>query len=385
VASTGNSQKVPPDPRELEVSIFGPGFGECVVLHLGQGHWGVVDSCLNPSSKQPAAVDYFQSLGLDFEGSLRFIVATHWHDDHMQGLGSLFQRARNAVFACTAAVRERDFREVLGAWTGTRYLAGGSGLDELWSVLTELRKRQAATRYPAPRLASANKVLWELGGNPSGTVKALSPSDAAVLATMARLQTATPRFSRVRKRLPNPKENDASVVLSVQVGEHHVLLGADLQVRSDRGFGWMAVVDGVASAAAGHQGYKVPHHGSANADHDEIWTRLLIPQPWAATTPFVSGRVRLPSARDCNRILSRTRACYLTAPPVPLKFRDPNRTVEKAVSEATLAAHFVPGKYGHVRLRKGIDEPVSATWRVEMFGHALRLGDYVTAAQSGIP
>ena len=33
--SRGSSRPSPPEPQELEVSVFGPGFGECVVLHLG--------------------------------------------------------------------------------------------------------------------------------------------------------------------------------------------------------------------------------------------------------------------------------------------------------------------------------------------------------------
>lgn len=190
-----------------------------------------------------------------------------------------------------------------------------------------------------------------------------------------------PKSAGVRRRLPNLKRNDASVVLSVQVREHQVLLGADLQVRMDRGFGWMAIVDGIEVGAATHQVFKVAHHGSRNADHDDVWSRMLIPQPWAATTPFVSGDVRLPSVDDCRRVLNRTPNAYLTAPPQPAKFRDPNPTVEKTVNEATLSAHFVPGKYGQIRLRKRIEQSVGSAWHVDLFGQALRMEDYVLATR----
>jgi hypothetical protein len=364
----------------LEVSVFGPGYGECVVLHLGDGHWGAVDSCLDLGSKRPAALHYLESLGVDVEAALRFVVATHWHDDHLQGIKEVFHRAKAAVFSCTEAVRQPEFDQFLGAWAGTRFLAGGSGIDELHRILTELKDRNPGTRYPLPRLASANKVLWERTMQPSATVKALSPSDAAVFAAIAQLRTAMSEPSKARRRLPNLKPNDASVVLSVQVGHHRVLLGSDLQVRKDHGLGWMAVVDGIEAGAGSHQVFKVPHHGSPNGDHDEVWNRMLALQPWAATTPFVSGDVRLPSVGDCQRILGRTPNAYLTAPPQAVKFRDPDRTVEKTVNEAALSAHFVPGKYGHVRLRKGISEPAGCAWRVELFGHALSLEKYVLAA-----
>lgn len=224
-----------------------------------------------------------------------------------------------------------------------------------------------------------NKVLWERLSEPLAKVKALPPSDAAVLAATARLQTVTLKLSKARRRIPNLKPNDASVVLSVQVGQQQVLLGADLQVRMDRGLGWMAIVDGIEADALPHQVFKIAHHGSPNADHDDVWTRLLMPQPWAATTPFVSGNVQLPSVNDCRRIMNRTPNAYLTAPPQPVRFRDPNRTVEKTVNEATRLAHFVPGKYGQVRLRKRIDQPANSPWRVELFGHALSMANHAGA------
>jgi hypothetical protein len=317
------------------------------------------------------------ALGVDVGKSLRFVVATHWHDDHIQGISTVFREAKTALFACTAAVRAPEFQEVLTTWTGTRFFVGRSGIDELRSVLAELKSRLPQTRYPAPKSATANKVLWEHGGHPPAMIKALSPSDAAVLATLARLQPATPQFSRARRRLPDLKPNDASVVLSVQVGHQKVLLGGDLEVRADRGLGWLAIVDAVEAGASQHQAFKVPHHGSRNGDHDEIWSRMLIPEPWAATTPFIQGNVRLPSATDCQRLLRRTPHAYLTAPPHPAKFHDANRTVEKTVGEATISAHFLPGKYGHVRLRKRTNEPAESPWKVALQGNALSLAAYV--------
>ena len=46
----------PPSPDELEISLFGPGRGECVVVHLGNNDWLVVDSCLDNTSSQPVAL-----------------------------------------------------------------------------------------------------------------------------------------------------------------------------------------------------------------------------------------------------------------------------------------------------------------------------------------
>lgn len=104
---------------------------------------------------------------------------------------------------------------------------------------------------------------------------------------------------------------------------------------------------------------------------------MLVAEPWAVTTPFVSGAVKLPSILDAQRILKRTGKAYLTALPQPTKFHDPNRTVERTVNESTLSAHFIPGRYGQVRIRKAIDAPVEAPWGVELFGNAITMSDYV--------
>jgi hypothetical protein len=377
VTSFGNSLQVPPKPEELEISVFGPGFGECIVVHFGQGDWGIVDSCLEPNSKRPVALHYLKLLQVDAEKSVRFVLASHWHDDHMQGISSVFKEAKSALFACSQAVRTPEFNEILSSWTGTRFLPGGSGVDELHSVMSELAKRKADTRYPSPVLASANKVIWERARQPAITVKALSPSDAAVLATLARLKPLCPKNSKARRRLLSLQPNDTSVALALQIGNHRVLLGADLEARRDSGLGWIAVVDGFDKNEPKHQGFKIPHHGSPTAHHAGVWDHMLTDDPWAVTTPFVSGNVKLPSVADSQHILDRTTGAYLTAPPHPAKFRDSNKTVEKTAHEATLSIHFIPGRYGQVRIRKDANFVPEAPWNVELFGDALTMSDYV--------
>ena len=54
-----------PELDVIEVSLFGPGYGECVVLHLGAGEWVIVDSCLDHRTGQPATLVYLSSLGID--------------------------------------------------------------------------------------------------------------------------------------------------------------------------------------------------------------------------------------------------------------------------------------------------------------------------------
>jgi hypothetical protein len=300
----------------------------------------------------------------------------------MHGLNLVFQAAKSAIFACSAAVGQQEFKEVLSSWSGTHSQPGGSGIDELHALISELKNRNPRTNFPSPVLATGNKVLWERTGQPPAFLRALSPSDSAMIAAMAQFKNVTPSRSKMRRRIPDIKPNDASVVLVAEVGQHSVLLGADLEVRGDASLGWKAVVSSASTAGVKHQGFKVPHHGSRTAHHDEVWAQMLVTKPWATTTPFVKGDLKLPSVEDCQRILKYTPNAYLTAPPRPLKFRDQNRTVEKTVNEAALSVHFLPGKYGHVRMRKDITATTDSSWNVELFGNAITMENYVKEMNS---
>jgi hypothetical protein len=322
-------------------------------------------------------LDYLELLQLDAERSIRFVIASHWHDDHTQGISTVFKVSKLALFACSQAVRTPEFNEIMSSWTGTRFLPGGSGVNELRSIMSELSKRKVDSRCPSPIMASANKVIWERKQEPSVIVKALSPSDAAVLAALARLKPLSPKNSKLRRRIPNVQPNDASVALALQIGNHRVLLGADLEACSDSGLGWIAVVDAFDNNDVKHHGFKIPHHGSPTAHHEDVWDQMLTDEPWAVATPFVSGDVKLPSVADSQRILNHTQWAYLTAPPHPARFRDSNKTVEKTANETTLSIHFIPGRYGQVRIRKPMDAAPEVPWNIELFGDALTMNDYV--------
>ena len=44
---------------EIELTLFGPGYGESVVLHIGDG--AVVDSCIDKDGR-PSALSYLENL-----------------------------------------------------------------------------------------------------------------------------------------------------------------------------------------------------------------------------------------------------------------------------------------------------------------------------------
>jgi glyoxylase-like metal-dependent hydrolase (beta-lactamase superfamily II) len=99
-----NNLSTPPRSDEAEVSVFGPGFGECLVVHLGNNDWIVVDSCTDAESKRPVALEYLETIGVDAATHVSLVIATHWHDDHIGGFGKLYMACKAARFACSAAL-----------------------------------------------------------------------------------------------------------------------------------------------------------------------------------------------------------------------------------------------------------------------------------------
>ncbi len=355
----GSTLLNPPAADEIEFSLFGPSFGECAVCHLGNGSWMIVDSCLDPETRVPVALRYLDQIGVPVASGVVCIVATHWHDDHILGLATLLQAVPASRFAITSAFEKKDFNMAIGSW-----MDGGSFVDG--KGLSELRKIWKLGRRPS--FAGEHRILFERQEAPVCRVLAMSPSDAALIVCISEL-SAIPK-TQFCTRMPSIKGNHASVVLSVEVENRRLLLGGDLQVRNDRKFGWLAVVDAHCEFdRPKHHVFKIPHHGSANADHPEIWEHLLEPDPHAVLAPFVGGKTKLPTPTDCERIKGSTTKASITASPTAGKFRHPNRSVEKTMREATRSLEVIPHHFGHVRLRGRLgDSPEN--WTVEHFGDA---------------
>ena len=104
----GSNVNIAPERSEIEVSLFGPGYGESIVLHLGENLWLIVDSCLDPLTGDPAPLTYLHHLHIDLATAVRWVVATHWHDDHIRGLGRIMHVCKAAEFVCSAALKHKQ-------------------------------------------------------------------------------------------------------------------------------------------------------------------------------------------------------------------------------------------------------------------------------------
>jgi hypothetical protein len=362
-----------PAPDEIELSVFGPGYGEAIALHVGGGQWVLVDSCLEPESGLSATLQYLLRLGVDVGRDVPLIVATHWHDDHIRGLYGLVNACTRARLCISSALRSSEFNKLVALYASDP----ASGVSEFAHVYEHLLFRRGGSAGGPIKLALADKLLYTtaLQGAPDPLVTeifAMSPSDSALLLAELALAQQSPMAGSARHRLIAPTPNHASVALWIRAGHVRVLLGADLENTSQADTGWNAVLFDSNVADGQADTFKVPHHGSPNGHHDQVWTQLLTPSPIAVVTPFHNGRHLLPAASDVARIRALTPNLYLTASPRTGRPRWRRRVVREFVGQVTSSIEPVTTGWGQVRLRCR-PAGVSHEWQATLFGDTYRV------------
>ena len=356
---------LPPGDGELELTLFGPGYGESVVLHVGAGTWVIVDSCID-SDGAPRALGYLESIGLDPAQVVSLVVATHWHDDHIRGMSQLVDACRQATFCCASALRQEEFLSVVGALERRHFTVAGSGIRELHGVFTHLGEAKAKPTY-----ASANRRIYSRG---DCEVWSLSPSDAAFQNFLRAIGSLVPSNGETKRRIPDPSPNDLAVALWIGVGDVAVLLGSDLERR-----GWVEILQSAERPPGTASAFKIAHHGSANADEPGVWEQMLDSNPFAVLTPWQRGGRALPSEQDVQRILSNTSEAYASARSgsVTKSASRRDRMVDRTIRESGARLRRLALSPGGIRLRRLIH--AADPWNVELFGAACHLENFAKA------
>ena len=337
-----------PNDDELEVVVFGPGVGECIVLHLGMGRWIVVDSCVNPKTKRPVALDYFDAIGLD-PGAVRLVLATHWHDDHVKGISDLFSVTPNAKFACSQALDYDEFFTLIGVGRRAPFVSQSSGLDEFRYMLDELTRRSTKVRPEAvaPIFASEAQVLYQSSTGLEAKLWAMSPSPATIQLAQHAIARLVPSPGSPPLKIVRQTPNADSVVAWTEVAGVRVLLGADLEDTANAATGWKAIVESERLPEGKALVVKVPHHGSKNAHNEDVWERRIEPHAIAAVTPFT--KQGLPRSTDLKRMVAKSGEVYCTAKRGKLPRR--SSAVDTLAARVAKNRRVLVGKLGFVRLR----------------------------------
>ena len=361
IAQSVTQEEGPPGPGDFEVTVFGPGYGESIVLHVGNGAWIVIDSCLDPDGR-PHALRYLESIGVDPSTTVRLIVATHWHDDHVRGLAQMVETCREAAFCCAAALCRKEFLSLVQAIQGRHLSSVGSGLREIHAVFSHLD-----STGKKPIHAIANRVVFQ---RETCRFWSLSPGDDVFQRFLEGVEETIPGQGSNKGRIKSLSPNEAAVALWVDVEDFALLLGADLDRR-----GWVTVVCDSERPAGRASVFKVPHHGSQDADESAVWKRMLESDPFAILTPWRRGGRALPTLGDVNRLRTSTPNGYVTsAGSLWLPPRYSNRVVDRTLRQSRAQLRRLAPHAGAVRLRRPLGS--DRQWTVETLGDACRLMDY---------
>jgi hypothetical protein len=232
-------------------------------------------------------------------------------------------------------------------------------------------KRKAGVNYLPPKFASAHLPLDAFKvGTRDVEVTALSPSPQDDWNAKESFAGYFVPVDEPATGLSPIDQNHASVVLSIKIDQEFLLLGADLERTNSPLTGWNAIVASRMRPQRHSSLFKIPHHGSANAQSDDVWRRMLVPSPAAVVTPYTSSG--LPRDDGIEWLLERSGTVYATGLPEISRLRR-RPEVNKMIREATaqFSSYELPAQPGVVRFRKMLG--MAGAWDAETFGEAQRL------------
>jgi len=293
---------VKPDIDQIEASLFGPGYGESLVLHIGNDQWVIVDSCIDTNSEDIAPLRYLNELGVCLS-NVKHIIASHWHDDHTRGLHKVVQACKNAHFWCPAPMTKQEFLYYAKLYQKPQTRLPTGGTTEIYNVFKLIRERS----QPIHRILPNQLILK----NNYCSLFTLSP-------TSQRFEEFLQMFSELAQkddyvRAPQIKPNSLSVSLWASFDSHGALFGGDVEEQNNKG--WHQIlheqtcIDGSASL------FKIPHHGSNNAHKEEVWSNICSSNVTSILSPFSQGKKKLPSPKDVDRICKKSYQSFATSSP----------------------------------------------------------------------
>jgi beta-lactamase superfamily II metal-dependent hydrolase len=360
------------DIAEITLIGTGGGYGESIIIHLGDSNWAVIDSCRDPFSRKSLPLAYLEQLGVDVANDVKLILCTHWHDDHLLGLSELLKACESAVFCWGEATDRTKFLQFVELdHQKLNKESSNSSTLEFGNCLRIISDRSGGSNR---KLAKADTIIF--GKNLFNSIRceiiALSPSDQSILNFHKEISTLIDNYGAQNKKIMKATPNSKSIALFLKLGEHRAILGADLEVSKDPLEGWdnilncNTVIDKKASL------FKIPHHGSSNGYSDRVWIELLETDPVAKLTPWNKNE-KLPELDMLKRYCSHSSFIFMTSPVFsPYKPKKRDRSIEKILEMLNCKLSEVNYNQGIIRCRIPLNSKRSI-WCTELFENALHI------------
>ena len=216
------------EPDNIEINLIGTGggYGESLVIHIGNDEWIVVDSCQNPKTGNSIPLEFLKQKSVDFN-KVKLIVCTHWHDDHIRGIADLLDNCPKAIFSFARATDLKKFLRLVSIdLQKSQYSVSNASTNEFNKCLDIVHERNDIVKP-----SFTDRLLYSTTYNKKTIqIHSLSPSDLSSRLFDEEISTLISKFEKRNKKLPYQSPNDRSVVLLIQCGSHNILLGSDLEI-----------------------------------------------------------------------------------------------------------------------------------------------------------
>ncbi len=274
------------------------------------------------------------------------------------------------IYSCR--IYNREFQAFIAPFDQKINFSGGSGVNEIFEVLEELKSGSRPTK---PTLAKEGTVIGRITSDSKlmqpCEIWALSPSDSQFYSFLKSIGDLIPKVKETKKRCTDFSPNDLSLVTLFKIGNLGILYGADLENTNQFDTGWSAIINSSTKPDIKCQFFKIPHHGSENGHHDSVWTDMLHEKTVSIATPYARGRKKLPSDNDKNRILGLSSEFYMTSSGLKASKNQRSRAVEKTIKETAKLTSTVYLQ-GIVQIRNG-GSSYPESWTVELSKEAFRV------------
>jgi hypothetical protein len=307
-----NKKNINFDDSLVNITVFGSGYGESIILYLPGLGWGVIDSCTAKVKKKVVnpALEFLKILEVK---KLAFIILTHPHLDHYKGLSEIIEFYLGSIDRICYYAGE-GLREY-GLYLSRKSLVNEPGLKSLSYIFSTIKKaqRQGAN---VVKISERTQIIRkrDYQGHVIEMV-ALSPSEESVKAYCKLLYDYIPKdnFSTI-KNVTDKDHNLVSTAIWCQIDGENFIFGSDLEFGRSDNSGWRGVLKNIDSPDLSTSFVKIPHHGSSNAYDDSVWSAFSNSvKPISVATPYSKTHAPLPDPKILDKIKKFSKDVYVTS------------------------------------------------------------------------
>ncbi len=299
------SELGPPLRREhLHVFVADPGRGEGIAIALPARGWVVIDSC-RAATGASVPFEIVERWRSPDDDPVLWAILSHPHEDHADGFAEIVDGLSPKHIGIAGARSLPRYIDILRDAELPRRTEDRRRASQVATALRAIRSWEEL-HGPATPLCDATTPLAEV--TPSMYVRA--PSADALHGYLERC-VEEPRYLR-------PDANQYSLVLDVQLTGTRLVLPGDLPTTvggQTIPTGWTHVM-GRHPSLGQHALLKIPHHGSAEAHHEDLMPSATEARAWPVT-PYNSARLpRLAETDGLPALLAKNGSVQLTGLPV---------------------------------------------------------------------